>query len=631
MSLRAVQENFSYLETRFVVVIAVVAFFFLIVIARLYYLQIRHGEDYRSFAQENTLKEIRIPAIRGVIKDRLSRPIASNRPSFDLALIPQYVSEIEDVGKSLKALIRMPPERIAELWSQAKKQPAFYPFVVARDVGYDTMARIQVNQAIEDDASDALHLQGVEILPSPVRRYPKGSLAANVLGYVREASGKELKRLQEALPNTYHLGDRVGSFGLERQWEVLLRGRDGYQQKIVNAVGKEVQSDRIGFELMRQPGRAGLNLITTLDYELQAYAEQLFEDKRGALVALNPNNGEIYAIVSQPSFDLAKLVGPVKRREWSALTTNPGKVFLNRAIQAAYPPGSTYKIIAAVAALEEKVITADETVYCPGFMRFGKRKFRCWKGGGHGSVNLHQALVESCDVYFYNLGLLLGVDRLAKYARMFGLSSRTGIEVSGEVTGLIPTKAWKQRNRSKKWRPGETLSAVIGQGYNLVTPLQNAVMVSAIANGGARVVPTLTRYFEDTGGNHMLPPGRLLGTGNKQMSVSPQTLRAIKAALRDVVADTNGTARRLQSLPVAIAGKTGTAQVVGRKKKSLDAAHRDHSLFVGFAPVKRPQIAVSVIVEHGGHGSAVAAPIAGEVIQKFMELRSGYRHHARNN
>ncbi len=622
MSLKGVQENLSQLQNRFVYVIIAVCIFFLGVTVRLYYLQILKGDEYRSFSEENTLKEIRIPAVRGLIKDRYGDTIASSRSSFDLALIPQYVRNLNAVSESIQGLVDIPAEQIKQVWPKTARMPPFYPFVITRDIGFDAMARIEVYRAIEDSPTEGYDLQGVEILPYPVRRYPGGSVAANILGYVRESSRKELTRLQQAVPGFYHLGDRVGAFGLEQRWEVLLKGTDGYQQKFVNAVGKEVQSEGIGLKLSRQPASPGLNLITTLDHKLQRFAEGLFGDKRGALAAVNPNTGEIYALVSLPTFDLSRLAGQIDEEAWKELTHDPGKVFLNRAVQSAYPPGSTYKIVTAAAALEEGVVELDEKIRCPGYLRFGRRAFKCWKSGGHGMVDVHKAIVQSCDVFFYTMGIRLGVDLMAKYAHMFGLGKKTGIEIASESPGLIPTKAWKKRARGDQWHPGENLSISIGQGYDLVTPLQNALMVSVVANGGYRVLPKLSKSFEDSDGQRFRPPGRILTDNSVWAGISKETLEVLRRALRGVVNEVGGTARRLSQLPYEISGKTGTAQVVGYGSGLHGPQYRDHALFVSYAPYNAPEIAVSVIVEHGGHGSSAAAPIAGKVIEKYMQLKA---------
>ncbi len=622
MALTSFQENLSRWQRRFIFVVLALSLFFFFILIRLYYLQVLQGERFRSFADENTLKEIRMPAPRGVIRDRYYRPLASNRPAFDLAVIPQYVDDVHRLEKGLQDLIGIDPTQIKSAWQQVAKLPPFYPLVIAEDVGYDSMARVQVYRAINYEPTDPYDLRGVEILPHPLRRYPTGSVATIALGYVREASRRDLKRLQGQVPGRYFLGDRIGSVGLERRWEHLLKGQDGYQQRVVNAVGREVVTEDLDPHLMRQNAQAGNDLVTTLDADLQKRAEELFAGKSGGLVAMNPQTGEIYAMVSRPTFDLTSLVSHISHDYWRSLAIDPGKVFLNRAINAAYPPGSTYKIVIAAAALEEKVTTPEETVYCPGFFRFGRRPFRCWKSGGHGSVDLHRAIVQSCDVYFYTMGVRLGVDRIARYARQFGFGKRTGIELFPESTGLIPTKAWKQRVYKKPWYPGETPSISIGQGYDLVSPIQNAVMAAAVANGGYRVRPTLTRHFLDRQKQPFPVPGRLFQKRRTPVGLSADTIARLQKAMAGVVQEPGGTARRLSALPFTSGGKTGTAQVVGYESGLSGARYRDHAWYVAFAPVKEPEIAIGVVVEHGGHGSSAAAPIAGGVMKRFMELRT---------
>lgn len=621
MSLKPVQENLSFLQGRFFYVIIAVSIFFALAWGRLYYLQILRGDDYRDFARETTLKEIRLPAVRGSILDRNKVPLVSNRPAFDLAIVPQYVRDLPRLKLSLEQLVGMEPDILQAKWDKAHSMPSFYPLTIRQDMGYDAMAKVRVHQAIISNTGD-YDLQGVEVQSQSVRRYPRNSMAAATLGYVRESSREELDRLQAAVPDIYYLGDRVGATGLERRWEVLLRGRDGYQEKIINAVGREVTAEEWVSPLAGQKPRPGNNLVLTLDYRLQAYAETLFGDESGALVALDPRNGEILAIASEPSFDLAELASRMSPEQWHRLLHDPRKVFLHRALQAAYPPGSTFKIVTAAAILEGKVMSPDEKVYCPGYLKVGDRVFRCWKHNGHGWMNLHQALVQSCDVYFYTAGLRLGVDRLAHYAREFGLGTPTGIDLAGEASGLIPTREWKKQNRGRDWQPGETLSVAIGQGYDLVTPLQNAVMMSVVANGGYRVRPHIARNFIDHAGHQFPVPGHELQRNTVSVGLAKSTLAALQSSLAGVVSEEGGTAHRLRKLEIPIAGKTGTAQVVGAEAGSGKGQHRDHAWFVAYAPVSSPEIVVSVIVEHGGHGGAAAAPIAGALIEKYMELKS---------
>lgn len=621
MTLSQLQDNLNYLERRFIFVILLVSTVFLIIIVQLAFLQIKMGQAYRTFADENTLKEIRLPAPRGAIRDRDGRSLASSRPAFNLAVVPQYVKSYEHLRTALAELSGIAPEQIDQVWQQRTALPPFFPLIVADDIPYEVMAKIRAYAALEYQPGDPYDLRGIEILPRPLRRYPEGNVAPLVLGYVREISPRELKRLKNAVPGWYFLGDRIGSTHLERKWELLLKGGDGFGQRVVNAVGREVGHEAIDLRLVAEPARPGNDLVTTLVAPLQAYAEERFGEHTGAVVALAPQTGEILALVSHPQFDLPALAGRVPETLWTELVQNPGKVFLNRAVNAAYPPGSTYKIVVAAAALEEGVTTPEERIYCPGAFRFGSRAFRCWKSGGHGSVDWHRAIVQSCDVYFYTMGVRLGVDRLAHYAGRFGLGRRPGIELNPETPGLIPTAEWKERVRGQVWYPGETPSISIGQGYDLVSPLQNALVVAAVANGGYWVRPTLTRFFLDSHKQMFPAPGTPLLARKRSLGFSAETIRRLQKALAGVVAEPGGTAGRLRALPFASAGKTGTAQVVGYESR-LSGRYRDHAWYVAYAPVEHPEIAVSVLVEHGGHGSSGAAPIAGDIMKKFMELKT---------
>jgi penicillin-binding protein 2 len=382
----------------------------------------------------------------------------------------------------------------------------------------------------------------------------------------------------------------------------------------VNAAGQVVRV------LNTVDAKPGYNIFLTLDLDLQAKARDLLEGLAGAVVAMDPNNGEILALASSPSFDLNVFVSGLTSSKWRSLARNPFRPLENKAIQGEYPPGSTYKIVTAIAGLEEGVIDENTTFFCPGFYRFGRRIYRCWKRGGHGNVNVTRALAESCDVFFYNVGHKLGVDRLAWYARACGLGKPTGIELGHEAGGLIPTASWKKKRTGVPWQRGETLSVAIGQGYDLATPLQNVMMISAIANGGLRYQPMILKRIETAEGRVVKEDRpKLVG----RLPISPKTLALVRQGLWRVVNGKHGTARICRVKDIEISGKTGTSQVVGRKKgetgKVVRPAHRRaHAWFVAYAPSDKPRIAISVVIEHGEHGSSAASPIARELIKTYL-------------
>ncbi|HSA58123.1 MAG TPA: penicillin-binding protein 2 [bacterium] len=622
MPLELSTERRTHFEGRYVFCYLVILLFFSAATARLFYLQVVRGRNFLAFSAVHTMKEIRMPASRGVIFDRNRRPIAQNRPSFDLSVVPQEIVDIEGVKKTLRTFAQVDPELVEQKWAKNKKSPSYFPIPVASDIPYDTAVRIRTAKSLEPDASDpegGFDFRGVEVGARPLRSYPQGPIAAATLGYIGEISEKELARVKKDQPGRYVLGDLVGASGLERTWEWLLKGRDGYQQKIVDAVGREVQNEDLASLLTEEESVHGSNLILTLDSRLQKFAEDRFEGKSGALVALDPNDGEILAMVSVPSYDPGELVANVSHNYWAKLVTDPGNLLLNRATQGAYPPGSTFKLVTALAALEEGIIGPNDRIGCSGGLKYGKRFFKCWNKGGHGAISVERAIAESCDTFFYQMGLKLGVDRLAKYANLFGLGLRTGIDLEGEKPGLIPTAEWKKRVFKQDWQPGENISISVGQGYDTATPLQNALMVSEMATG-RKIVPHLLKAVEGADGLMERPP--LPGEG-EPLPVSPKNLEIVRKGMLGAVQSPGGTAHRLASKTFQMAGKTGTAQVISEegKARARGINTEDHAWFVAYAPVEGPRIAVAAIVEHGGFGASAAAPIVRDVIEKYLDFQ----------
>jgi penicillin-binding protein 2 len=439
-------------------------------------------------------------------------------------------------------------------------------------------------------------------------------MAAHVLGYLGEINQKQLKILKE---QGYVIGDEIGQYGLERRWEELLRGQSGGQQVEVDALGRRV---RVLHEVTDVPG---YTVHLTLDRQLQETAYEALKGKQGTIVALDVRNGAILVLASTPAFDPNAFARGIKAEEWSGLIKDQLRPLSNRAIQGQYPPGSTFKIIMSIAGLEEGVIQPESSIQDPGFYTFGNRSFRDWKKGGHGTVNLHKAIVESCDTYFYQLGPKLGVDRIAKWARAFGLGEKTGVVLDDEKSGTIPDTEWKRKRFRQPWFPGETVSVAIGQGYVTVTPLQLANMMAAVANGGKLYRPYLVNKVESVDGATVREYGPEL---IRTIELKPDTLKRVHEALADVVNGAGGTGGAARSQLLTIAGKTGTAQVVEMKggyvkTEQLTYFNRDHAWFVSYAPVDNPQIAIAVLVEHGGHGGDAAAPMAKKVFEKFIEMQ----------
>jgi penicillin-binding protein 2 len=457
--------------------------------------------------------------------------------------------------------------------------------------------------------SHRLDLPGVMIQVESQRNYPGGMTAAHILGYVGEISSEQLEK-PEFLD--LHQGSVVGQYGVEKSYDRHMRGVAGQKNVEVDALGHEKRA------MVVERPQAGNDLYLTIDARLQKVAEDLLGVEQGAIVALDPTNGDILAMASRPGFDPNVLSRELTAKQWVEIVQDEGRPLNNRASQGQYPPGSTFKIPMAVAALETKTMSASSTVFCNGGYQFGKRLYHDWKAGGHGYVDLHNALVHSCDVYFYTVGQRMGIDVMAEFGKDFGLGKVTGVELPSERSGIMPSTAWKQKAKNEQWLPGETISAAIGQGYVTVTPLQMASLIGTVANNGLSYRPRLVQAVMDRmTGNLMEIPAVPRG----KLSVKPETFRLIKEALADVV--TKGTATRAKSSVVTIGGKTGTAQVAALRtgpEESIPKKFRDHAWFVAFAPVDSPKIAVAVIGEHMGHGGAAAAPLAKEVIEAYMKL-----------
>jgi len=465
---------------------------------------------------------------------------------------------------------------------------------------------------VETHATD---LPGVAVEVVPIRQYLSGEMIAHIIGYTGEVSREDLQR---DVSGESSIGDMTGKSGIEKFLDSYLRGKSGAEQVEVNVFGKEIK--RIG----RIQPVSGNNVVLTIDAYLQKIAWESMKDKAGAVVVMDPRDGSILALVSSPSFDPNLFNGGIALEDWESLSKDPSHPMENRAISGQYPPGSTYKLIVAAAALEEGLITPSTTFFCNGSFELGNRRYRCWQKHGHGNMNLHRAIVQSCDVYFYNLGMLLGVDKIAEYARGFGLGLPSGIDLPREKGGLIPSRQWKLSRFRESWQMGETTSIAIGQGYNLVTPLQLANAYAALANGGVVYRPRLVKRVETM-------DGQVIRTFEPEqrgkLPVSSKNIEILSHALWGVVNESGGTGYALKRKEGDVCGKTGTSQVISlpsddgaRKGKIFHSRFRDHALFVGFAPYKNPEIVVAVIAEHAGHGgSAAAAPVARRIIDAYFE------------
>ena len=592
-----------------------------IVWLRLYYLQLFKGDYYRFFSEENSIHQEIIPALRGMVFDRNGNVLVDNRPAFDVVVIPQYVVNPKKMMKTLEEMFGFSQEFLEKKWEVSRTQAKYIPIVLAKDVSQDVVAKLRARKSPWDPLIPEEDLRGVEAKVRYQREYPSGKKnVTHLLGYTREIDPDRLQKYHEKNPGRYHRGDSIGIAGLEEVWDLDLRGEDGYNEKVVDAVGREVDAAGLASELTQKNPTHGKHLHLTIDAKLQKVAEEAFLGKSGAAVALEPDTGKVLLFYSAPSYDLGRLQGADGSDYFREISTSPEKYLLNRVVQGTYPPGSTYKMVLAAAALSEKKVKLSDSFFCPGYYTFGGRAFRCWRHEGHGPVDFIRALVQSCDVFFYQMGHRVGVDNIARYARFFGLGEKTGIALPEEKQGLIPTKAWKEKVFKAPWMPGENLSIAIGQGYDLVTPLQSALMVSVVSNGGKRVRPYLVEKIVDpkTEAEELIlptPPPTIDGAA----TVSSEVLEKVKEGLIGVVHSPEGTARRLAELKIPMGGKTGTAQVVKLETVCKARECQDHAWFVAFAPADKPTIAVAVLVEHGGGGSAVAAPVAGQIIQAYLQ------------
>ncbi len=593
-------------RTSFFVAVLVIGVSLIILSGRMYYLQLFKGAYFRDLSEHNRIRLEDIPPVRGMIFDRWGRLLVDNQPAFDLAVVREDVRDAEELMGHLRGLLSLDKEQIAERLAKSRGAPPFVPVTIKPDLTWEELAKIETYR---------YETPGLSLLIEPRRYYLKPSLAAHLIGYTGEVSERQLA---EERFKGVRMGDRVGQYGIEQRWQEVLAGRRGGRQVEVDATGRQL---KVLKEVPAQPGR---NLYLTIDADLQTAAEEALSGA-GAIVALDPRDGQILALVSRPTFDQLAFVRGLKPPEWKALVNDPLHPLENRATCGQYPPGSTYKIVTAIAGLMDGVITPETSFFCPGFYRFGGRDYSCWKEYGHGHISLHRALVESCDVYFYRVGQKLGVDRIAHYAKMLGLGQASGLGVGPEKPGLVPTSAWKKRRFDVPWQEGETLSVAIGQGFNLTTPLQMANLIATVANGGRLYRPWVIQRIQSSDGrfDESFQPQLL-----SQVDIKPEVLDLIRQALAGVVSEPRGTGRAARVPGVSVAGKTGTAQVVTLEKykdikdiKMIPYRFRDHAWFVAFAPVDRPEIAVAVLAEHAGHGGSAAAPVAQKVLAAYFKLK----------
>lgn len=584
---------------------------FSLVILRLVVLQVVEYEHFDSLSDRNRVDIEPLPPKRGLIYDRNGVVLAENIPTFSLELVPEKVTDLASTLSKLRQLIRLSDEEVADFHKRYKRQRGFEQVTVKYQLTDREVARFSVNRH---------RFPGVDVEGRLIRHYPHGELFSHVLGYVGRINQSEMLSIN---PQNYRGTEQIGKTGVEKEYETLLLGRVGHRQVETNVQGRQVR------ELSRVPPQSGRDLYLHLDINLQQTAADALGDENGAVVAMDPRNGGVLAMVSKPDFDPNKFVTGISTKDYSALRDNPEQPLYDRALRGNYPPGSVIKPFVALAGLEQGIVTEHSETFCPGWYSLPghSHRYRCWKEHGHGHMNMQEAVAQSCDVYFYELAHKLGIDRMHQFLDLFGYGRRTGIDLPGESAGLSPSSEWKRNTRNQAWYPGETLISGIGQGFNQATPLQLAQITSVLAMRGAGSKPQVVRASRMPGSESLdlMSPVSL---DNLPMQDSDNWEAAVQSMVNVVHGD-RGTARHIgKDLPFEIAGKTGTAQVFGIAQDekydadTLEKKLHDHALFVAFAPADKPEFAVAVIVENGGSGSKTAAPIAKRLIRQHFGLEN---------
>lgn len=566
--------------------------------SRLVFLQVIEQKKFQTLSDKNRISLRLLPAQRGEIMDRFGVPLAINKQDFRAILVPEQALDVNDTIARLSKLIPISEEEKEDILADIKQRRPFAPILVKESLTWDDMARVELR--LPD-------LPGVSMEEGQMRSYPLGIATAHIIGYVGRVSKAELT--DDPVMNIP--GFRIGKIGIEKKYDQTLRGEAGQIQAEVNVVGREIR------ELDRTEGKRGHRLTLTLDSDLQMQCQEyIAREASAAAVVMDAHNGEVYALCSHPSFDPNVFSSGIPADMWEELLANPTNPLTNKVIAGQYPPGSTFKMVTAMAALGGGVIDAATHVYCPGYYMLGDTKFHCWKKEGHGSVDVIGALRESCDTFFYEAGRRVGIEAIAKMARRMGMGDKLDFDVTGEVSGLVPDKAWKQKRYKQKWSQGDTIISAIGQGSMLATPLQLATMTARLVNGGKAVKPVLVRFVEEEG--KKIPEWPEAGFPKPHLDL-------VRKGMTAVVNDPRGTAHgsAIKDKAYSMAGKTGTSQVkkitlaqreMGVKNQDLPWKFRHHALFVGYGPVENPQYVTAVIVEHGVGGAVAAAPIARDIL-----------------
>jgi penicillin-binding protein 2 len=569
--------------------------------ARLWYLQLIKGESYLEMSQSNRVRLFRLPASRGRILDASGQVLAENRPSFTFSILPGELDNPREVIQTCSSILGITEEKMRGLIERSRSIPKYMTFPIKKNMSLEEVS------LIKSHAADA---KGVVLQTKPLRLYPFRETLCHEIGNLGEVSPDELAKASRV---GYRTGDLIGKSGIEREYENYMKGEEGWEQVEIDAKGRHLNT------LSGKPPRTGADICLTVDAAFQRYIEGVFTHRAGSVVAVDPDTGHILALVSKPGFDLNLFSESITDRQWKTLNSDPLHPLENRSIRGQYSPASTFKIVTATAALAEGVVTSRDKFTCKGELELGGEVFRCWNQYGHGKVSLHRAIVESCDVYFYELGLRLGPERIARYASLLGLGTPTGLGLPQELPGLIPTPPWKLRTYGDSWKDGETLNIAIGQGYLVSTPLQLAMMTAALANGGKILRPALVRQIVSQDGDIIFDHSPV---ARWSLPLKQENLDDLRSAMTDVVADKKGTGRKCRIPGITIRAKTGTTQVIRVKQRSKEGDQipyheRTHAMFVAYVDNMPKKIALAVIVEHGGGGGTSAAPIARKIIAHY--------------
>ncbi|BBP02697.1 penicillin-binding protein 2 [Sulfuriferula plumbiphila] len=607
--LRNYQLELAGFRQRVVIAAGFVVVLFLLLLARFFYVQVLEYQRYHTLAENNRITVVPTPPNRGLILDRHGVVMAHNYSAYTLEITPSKTGDLDATINGLAQLVEITPaqrKRFAKLMAESRN---FEALPLRTRLTDEEVAKLAANR---------YRFPGVEVKARLFRQYPLGASASHLLGYIGRINDADLKRLdEEGVMANYRGSDHIGKVGIEQSYETELHGITGAEQVETDAGGHAVRT------LSRINPVSGNSLVLYLDSKLQAVAEKAFGSYRGALVAIDPKTGGVLAFVSTPGFDPNLFVDGIDTASWNALNDSPDKPLLNRALRSAYPEGSTIKPFMALAGLSYGVRKPSDTIFDPGYFSLpnSSHRYRDWKAGGHGMVDMHKSIVQSCDTYYYRLANDLGIDRMHAFLSQFGFGRKTGIDMEGEVAGVLPSREWKAKRSRQPWYPGETVIAGIGQGYNLVTPLQLAVATAALANGGIAFRPQLVQAIIDsrTGQRRAVLPQVL-----NRIKLNPADLQVVVAAMEDVTRPGGTAAAANAGAPYLIAAKTGTAQVVGIKQgekydaRRVLARHRDHAVYIAFAPADAPRIALAVLVENGMHGGTTAAPIARAVMDYYL-------------